>query len=431
MARVCSRMTSSISSPSECGGRTQAESPEWMPASSTCCMIAADPGLLAVAQGVDVDLDRVLEEAVEEDLAAAWRRLGAPGSSSARRGRRRSPSPGRRARSWAGRAAGSRPARRSPGPPRPSAPWRRAAPCSPRRPSSSPKRPRSSARSMASTSVPSSGTPASARPAASLSGVWPPNWTITPSGCSTSITAEHVLERQRLEVQAVGGVVVGGDRLGVAVDHHRVAAGRAHRPWRRARSSSRTRCPGRCGSGPEPRMTTLGAIAPSHLAGPAAPLPARVEVRRLGLELGGAGVDRLERALAAERAPRGRPRSRRSSCRNHGSMHVRAVDLVAVGAARAAPRGARSKRSGPGVSTRSSSSSTVPPACTADVELARAHRLARRPAGRCGRWPWPPPPTSCGWSAPGRARELLEGEARPLDHGVVDGRLEARPACAA
>src|SRR4029453_4385245 len=38
---------------------------------------------------------------------------------------------------------------------------------------------------------------------------------------------EHVLERQRLEVQPVGGVVVGGDRLGVAVDHHRVATGLA------------------------------------------------------------------------------------------------------------------------------------------------------------------------------------------------------------
>jgi hypothetical protein len=35
---------------------------------------------------------------------------------------------------------------------------------------------------------------------------------------------EDVLERQRLEVEAVGRVVVRGDRLGVAVDHHRVAA---------------------------------------------------------------------------------------------------------------------------------------------------------------------------------------------------------------
>ena len=39
---------------------------------------------------------------------------------------------------------------------------------------------------------------------------------------------EHVLERQRLEVEPVGGVVVGRDRLRVAVDHHRVASGLAH-----------------------------------------------------------------------------------------------------------------------------------------------------------------------------------------------------------
>ena len=60
---------------------------------------------------------------------------------------------------------------------------------------------------------------------------------------------EHVLERERLEVEAVGGVVVGRHGLGVAVDHHRLEAGVATgRSWR-ARSSSRTRCPGRCGSG--------------------------------------------------------------------------------------------------------------------------------------------------------------------------------------
>ena len=35
---------------------------------------------------------------------------------------------------------------------------------------------------------------------------------------------EHVLERQRLEVEPVGGVVVGGDGLGVAVDHDRLEA---------------------------------------------------------------------------------------------------------------------------------------------------------------------------------------------------------------
>lgn len=36
---------------------------------------------------------------------------------------------------------------------------------------------------------------------------------------------EHIFERERLEVQAIGGVVVGRDRLGVAVDHDRLEAG--------------------------------------------------------------------------------------------------------------------------------------------------------------------------------------------------------------
>src|SRR3954452_9969733 len=36
---VHARIWSSIAWPSECGGSTHAESPEWMPASSTCCMI--------------------------------------------------------------------------------------------------------------------------------------------------------------------------------------------------------------------------------------------------------------------------------------------------------------------------------------------------------------------------------------------------------
>ena len=38
---VWARIWESISSPSACGGSTHAESPEWMPASSTCCMIPA------------------------------------------------------------------------------------------------------------------------------------------------------------------------------------------------------------------------------------------------------------------------------------------------------------------------------------------------------------------------------------------------------
>ena len=40
---------------------------------------------------------------------------------------------------------------------------------------------------------------------------------------------EHLLRRERLEVEAVGGVVVGRDGLGVAVDHDRLVAERAER----------------------------------------------------------------------------------------------------------------------------------------------------------------------------------------------------------
>ena len=39
---------------------------------------------------------------------------------------------------------------------------------------------------------------------------------------------QHVLKRQRLEVQAVAGVVVGRNRLGIAVDHDGLVAVLAH-----------------------------------------------------------------------------------------------------------------------------------------------------------------------------------------------------------
>ena len=73
------------------------------------------------------------------------------------------------------------------------------------------------------------GTPAASRPSARRSGVCPPNCTTTPIGLLALDHREHVLERERLEVEAVGGVVVGRDGLRVAVDHHRrrsPAAGR-------------------------------------------------------------------------------------------------------------------------------------------------------------------------------------------------------------
>ena len=77
-------------------------------------------------------------------------------------------------------------------------------------------------------------TSSSGMPAASLSGVWPPRLTMTPTSRPSPTEArllgvEHVgqvLGGERLEVEPVRGVVVGRDRLGVAVDHHRLVAGR-------------------------------------------------------------------------------------------------------------------------------------------------------------------------------------------------------------
>ncbi len=76
-----------------------------------------------------------------------------------------------------------------------------------------------------------------ARPA-SFSGVWPPRPTITPATPppparrSASTTSSTSSVGERLEVEAVGGVVVGRDGLGVAVDHHRLEARVAQREAR-------------------------------------------------------------------------------------------------------------------------------------------------------------------------------------------------------
>ncbi len=62
-----SRSSSSTSGVRVCGGIAHAESPECTPASSMCSMIAADHEVAGrVADRVDVDLDRVLEEAVDQ-----------------------------------------------------------------------------------------------------------------------------------------------------------------------------------------------------------------------------------------------------------------------------------------------------------------------------------------------------------------------------
>ena len=69
--------------------------------------------------------------------------------------------------------------------------------------------------------------------AARFSGVWPPNCTMTPQHLVVAVLAlvdvQHVLERERLEVEAVAGVVVGGDGLGIRVDHDGLEAQFAQR----------------------------------------------------------------------------------------------------------------------------------------------------------------------------------------------------------
>ncbi len=106
---------------------------------------------------------------------------------------------------------------------------------------------------------------------------------------------EHVLERERLEVEAVRGVVVGGDRLRVAVDHHRVAARLAHgHRGVHAAVVELDALPDPVRPRSEDHDARL--VAAPHLVRRPS-LPARVVVGRLGLELRRAGVDGLEAPL--------------------------------------------------------------------------------------------------------------------------------------
>ena len=172
--------------------------------------------------------------------------------------------------------------------------------------------------------------------------------------------------------------------------------------------------------GPEPRIITLG-LSPRRTSDSVGlRLPGGVVVRRLGLELGRAGVDRLERADAVERGLDVAQLAQVPGVDPGPGADLAVADAAAleledhveaVRARRLQPRqqllvGAAQVRLG--------------------VELARAQRLAERLAE----------------GAPDRhhladrlhvrrerrvdARELLEREPRPLDDHVVERRLEAR-----
>ena len=260
--------------------------------------------------------------------------------------------------------------------------------------------------------------------------------------------ADHVLERQRLEVQPVGGVVVGRDRLRVAVDHDRVAAelahglGRVHaavveldpladpvRPRAEDHDARALAALDLVGRTHQPAARSASGLAGLGGAGViqlTRALPAGVVVRRASRELGRAGVDGLERPLARER------RLDAASARQLGELvqeprvDARApVQLVDGGAAaqrleqvvEALGRGLRDELHqravvGRGRGTR--------------VELARAQRLRERLLERAPDRHRLADRLHVRGQAGLGAGELLEREPRPLDHAVVDRRLEAR-----
>src|SRR3989442_823030 len=102
---------------------------------------------------------------------------------------------------------------------------------------------------------------------------------------------QHVLERERLEVETVGGVVVGGDRLLIAVDHDRFHAELFQREGRVNAAVVEL----------DALADPVGTRAQDDDLLPAGRrrlvllLVGRVEVRRVGGKLGGARVHGLER----------------------------------------------------------------------------------------------------------------------------------------
>ena len=430
MSRVARRISSSMSPPSECGGSTQAESPEWMPASSTCCMIppiqTSSPSQIA-STSTSIAFSRKrsrkiarapprlraasASSAASRGAAARRRSARAAGSRAGRRRSTRSPSRGRRGRSSAARAAGSRRAGGAPSASSHECAVAYGGAFSPSSLSSAPKRPRSSARSIASGWVPSSGTPAALQAGGELERRLAAELDDHALGPLDLDDRQHVLERQRLEVQAVGGVVVGRHRLGVAVDHHRVAARLAHGH-----------------RGVHAAVVELDALAD--------PVRARAEdhhARRSPRAISVAGAPCAAAAPRPSSSTASRPRTRRRTCRPRGRSA-----LAARGPGRSArcASSASSRRYHGSMPVRARTSSVATPRREQledhvvalgrrrldplEQLLGRRRRPARAsparasaspsrtPGGTCARSPSPRRPTSCGSTArrrrPGTSR---------------------------
>ena len=115
---------------------------------------------------------------------------------------------------------------------------------------------------------------------------------------------EDVLEGQRFEVKPVGGVVVGGHRLGVAVDHHRLEPDLAQRGRRvHAAVVELDTLPDAIRSRTEDEHLRLVGLRRHLGLGGRVEFVAAVVIGRLGLELGRAGVDGLEHRVDAQPLP--------------------------------------------------------------------------------------------------------------------------------
>ncbi len=148
---------------------------------------------------------------------------------------------------------------------------------------------------------------------------------------------EDVLERQRLEVEPVGGVVVGRDGLGVAVDHDRLVADLGQRQRGvDARVVELDALPDAVGPAAEDQDRRLGARLDLGLL-----VVRRVVVGRLGGELGGTRVDGLVDRAYAEGVAHS-PDDVLAQAADLADLRVR--EAVALGAAQQRPATARWRR---------------------------------------------------------------------------------------
>ena len=161
---------------------------------------------------------------------------------------------------------------------------------SPKRSMTTRKRSRSSARSMLSGLVPMIGTPAASSALARFSGRLPAELDDHSHRPHAVADVPHVLDRQGLEEEAVGRVVVGADGLGVGVDHHHlVPVGAQGERGLAAAVVELDPLPDPV----RPAAQDHHPLAVAH-AGLVLGLVGRVIVRRDRLELRRAGVDQLE-----------------------------------------------------------------------------------------------------------------------------------------